>query len=57
MKCEKCGHEATRLEFPYRYRMRLDSPQVMRECPKCRALIVSDDFADEKQEESHYAGA
>ena len=52
MKCEKCGHEGARSEFRYLYRVRLESSQAMRECPKCLAYVVSDELAEQEPAQS-----
>lgn len=50
MKCEKCGHQGLKKDFPFLYRVRLLSPESMRQCPKCGSWGVYNDIEEERKE-------
>ena len=47
MRCVECNYEAPVNKFRYLYNARIDDSISMRQCPKCMAWLVVDEFSGE----------
>ena len=49
MKCGKCGHEASRVEFKYMGLVESGFRKSIRRCPKCNELTECDELAEDEK--------
>ena len=49
LKCDNCGHEALRNEFRVLCRANDPSPDLYRQCPKCKCAVYSDELELDEQ--------